>query len=243
MQSSNLEIFEAISLEQMDEVSLMKRVDTKFVVNQDILPELLASLKSNYRILEIGGNRMMTYDSTYFDTRENDFYLAHHNKRTSRVKVRIRNYVESNLSFLEVKLKNNKGLTVKKRIKISQGEKKLNSEALSFIEQATLQKWELNPKLTNKFNRFTLASTSEKERVTFDLNLDYNGVIHNQKLAIIELKQERLNRNSTLFKVLKCAYIHPYSISKYCIGMAILHPDLKQNIFKHKLLTLNKITS
>jgi len=227
----------------MDGVSLMKRVDTKFVVNRDILPHLLASLKSNYLILEIEGDRMMTYDSTYFDTKNNAFYLAHHNKRADRVKVRIRNYVESNLSFLEVKLKTNKGSTVKKRIKISPGEINLNSTAHSFIEQATMQKWDLNPTLTNRFNRFTLVNTSEKERVTFDLNLAYNGTIHNQNLAIIELKQQQLNRNSTLFKVLKYAFIHPYSISKYCIGMAISHPHLKQNYFKHKLLTLNKITS
>ncbi len=243
MQSSDLDIFESIGLLQMDTVSLMKRVDTKFVVNQITLPSILESLYTNYQILEINGNRMMTYDSTYFDTKDTQLYLEHHNKRANRAKVRVRTYVESNLSYLEVKLKDNTGITSKKRIQLAHPIALLDAEKLDFIEQCTAHKWELSHALTNRFNRFTLVNILQKERVTFDLNLTYNGTIYHSNLAIIELKQEKLNRASPLYNVLKNAAIQPYAISKYCTGMALLYPELKQNYFKHKLLTLDKITT
>jgi hypothetical protein len=227
----------------MDEVSLMKRVDTKFVVRMDILPSLLKKLTNSYRILEIGEHRLMSYDSTYFDTADKQLYKAHHNKRSARAKIRIRNYVESNLSFLEIKLKDNKGSTTKKRIKLSVYSAELDAEKTAFIQEVTNADLTLIPSLTNSFNRFTLVNLTSQERVTFDLNLAYNGELFNSNLAIIELKQEKLCRESSLFKELKNASIQPYSISKYCIGMASLHPGLKQNFFKHKLITIDKITS
>ena len=186
---------------------------------------------------------MMTYDSTYFDTKDTQLYLEHHNKRANRAKVRVRTYVESNLSYLEVKLKDNTGITSKKRIQLAHPIALLDAEKLDFIEQCTAHKWELSHALTNRFNRFTLVNILQKERVTFDLNLTYNGTIYHSNLAIIELKQEKLNRASPLYNVLKNAAIQPYAISKYCTGMALLYPELKQNYFKHKLLTLDKITT
>jgi hypothetical protein len=83
----------------------MKRVDTKFIVHKDQLPQLLDNIHNDYRVLEINQNRVMTYKSKYFDTPNAHLYLLHHNGKASRVKVRIRNYVESNLFFLEVKQK------------------------------------------------------------------------------------------------------------------------------------------
>ena len=95
----------------MDSVSLMKRVDTKFIIHIEQLPQLLDIVYNDYRVLEINQNRVMTYKSNYFDTPNSNLYLLHHNGKSSRVKVRIRNYVESNLFFLEVKQKSNRGNT------------------------------------------------------------------------------------------------------------------------------------
>ena len=103
MNRINLDKFQPISLEEMDAVSLMKRVDTKFIFNIKILPQLLENIHKEYRVLEINKNRVMTYKSNYFDTPNSDLYLMHHNGKAKRVKIRIRNYVESNLFFLEVK--------------------------------------------------------------------------------------------------------------------------------------------
>ncbi|MFT5512901.1 MAG: hypothetical protein ACI8SE_001300 [Bacteroidia bacterium] len=236
-------MFEPISLAEMDKVKLMKRMDTKFVVHADLLPELLKNISNDYKVLEIDSNRVMTYDSLYFDTSDLRFYLDHHNKISKRTKVRIRNYVESDIAFLEVKQKDSKKNTVKSRIPFDKNAQTLNTEGDDFVRQITGRNLELNQTLSNSFNRFTLVGKRHEERVTFDLNLAYNNLLYNGNLAIIELKQEKLNRNSSVFQELKKLSVHPYSISKYCIGMATSNPDLKQNFFKHKILTINKKTA
>lgn len=227
----------------MDGVSLMKRQDTKFVLRTDQLQEILSELADSYKVLQVGGNRLMTYDSTYFDTSDLLFYHQHHNGIARRIKVRIRNYVESKISFLEVKQKDNKGNTNKTRIPVDEYVPTLNEIGEAFVNKTVKQKINLKKSISNRFNRFTLVNTERQERVTFDLNLGYNGDIYDKNLTIIELKQEKLDRTSVLFKALHNRKIHPYSISKYCVGMAALNKDIKQNNFKHKLLTINKLTA
>ncbi len=227
----------------MDEVSLMKRVDTKFVVNVNNIQDLFLAIRNYYKILEIDGNRLMTYDSAYFDTKNFKFYLDHHNKLAKRTKVRIRNYVESDLSFLEIKQKDSKGNTIKSRIQVDSFSNHISEEGRMFIENKTKDELALSHTLTNRFNRITLVSVVSKERVTFDFNLSYNNTTFNENMVIIELKQEKLNRESKVFEYLKSIGNHPYSISKYCIGMASLHQNLKQNYFKSKFIKINKLTA
>lgn len=243
MKKIDLTSFPPITLAEMDEVKLMKRMDTKFVIHVGLIPLLLRRIRNDYRVLEINGNRLMTYDSVYFDTDDLKFYFQHHNKIAKRTKVRIRNYIESNIAFLEIKQKDSKQNTVKKRIPFQVNASELNQDGKSFIEKVTSQQLELNESISNSFNRFTLVAKQEEERVTVDTNLAYNNKPFNDHMAIIELKQKRLNRNSVVFMALKHLGVHPYSISKYCIGMATTNPDLKQNFFKHKILTIHKKTA
>ena len=65
-----------ITLKEMDAVALMKRTDTKFVVSKKTLPVLLETLKEKYRVLEIDNNRVMTYNSLYFDTKDQNFTVS-----------------------------------------------------------------------------------------------------------------------------------------------------------------------
>ena len=83
-----------------------------------------------------------------------------------------------------------------------------------------------------------------KKRI--DLNLSYkinNTKKFYKKLVVIEVKQERFNRNSKIVKVLKSIRQNPYSISKYCIGMISLYNNIKYNLFKTKLIKINNITT
>lgn len=243
MHKIDLDIFAPISLSEMNEVSLMKRKDTKFVVNQKALPKILSAIAAEYRILQVGDDKLMTYNSLYFDTPEAYFYHMHHNGLSHRVKIRIRNYVESNLCFLEIKQKDSQGNTNKKRIKVQALSSDLDERSTDFITHTTAADYTLTTALENKFNRFTLVNLALQERVTVDLNLAYDGQVLHKDLAIIELKQPKLNRLSPIFKTLKAHGIHPYSISKYCMGMATLNKDIKQNLFKPKFLKIKKITT
>jgi hypothetical protein len=40
---------------------------------------------------------------------------------------------------------------------------------------------------------------------------------------------------------LKARLIRPESISKYCIGVALVYPHIKSNSFKEKLLKIRKL--
>lgn len=235
-----------ISLSEMDSVSLMKRTDTKFVIHERDLIAVLESIQDQYRVLEIDGNRILTYSSLYFDTEKKKFYHDHHNRKVNRTKIRMRKYVESDICFLEIKQKDGKGKTTKTRTSIPDFEPNLSDKSLSFIKETTKREFDLEPIIWNEFNRITLVNIEAKERLTIDLNLSFkqnNSFKAYNNLVIIEVKQERFSRTSPVVKQLKAIHINPYNISKYCIGMIGVYNDLKYNRFKKKLMKINKITA
>ena len=113
-----LQQFEPISLAEMEGVKLMNRIDTKFVMPASLLPELLALAQTSYFVQQAAGKRTGDYDTVYYDTEDLDMYIRHHDRQLVRQKIRVRTYVESKLFFLEIKRKNNKGRTKKKRISL-----------------------------------------------------------------------------------------------------------------------------
>src|SRR6185369_14319183 len=112
-----LNTFEPITLSEMSDKMLMSRVDTKYVFPQSELPLFLEQIKDDYRVLDVNNVRMSRYESLYFDTENLDLFHKHHRGRSNRHKIRYRKYVESDLNFFEIKFKNNKGRTIKNRVK------------------------------------------------------------------------------------------------------------------------------
>lgn len=240
-----LKNFQPITLEEMDEVKLMNRTDTKFVFNRKLLLPLLSDLKVGYKVLNVNGNLISTYNTLYYDTLDFDFYLNHHRGKENRYKVRIRNYVESGLFFLEIKNKY-KGRTDKKRIRVSGFQPNLNASSVVFINAVIPSKPRLEAKLWNSFSRITLVNQLQKERLTLDLDLSFswNGTeLNHHKIVIAELKQENVNRHSLFYSLIKQHGVVPNSISKYCVGVVGLNPSIKYNNFKPKTLLINKLSS
>ena len=95
-----------ISLEEMSGIKLMNRTDTKYVTSYQILKEILLAAGHDYRVQEVNGEYNIAYHTIYLDTADRDMYLTHQNGRVVREKIRIRTYVDSDLTFLEVKNKN-----------------------------------------------------------------------------------------------------------------------------------------
>ena len=104
--------FDAISLSEMSAVALQDRVDTKFVMREAQLYNALAMLTRQYRVLDIRGVRLNHYRTLYFDTADFALFQQHHIGRRERFKVRTRSYVDSHLSFLEVKHKVRQNLSL-----------------------------------------------------------------------------------------------------------------------------------
>lgn len=238
-----LRSFEPISLKEMDRVKLMNRVETKFLFGVDRLMEILEELKEDYQVVKIDDNMLPTYSSLYFDSPEFFFYNEHHRERTSRYKVRYRTYVDSNLSFLEVKHKY-KGRTNKKRIKVESVKDTMPTLHQDFLKELNVPKFDLKAVMMNKYNRITLVSKHSIERLTLDINLSFQHGSTQKDLGnivIAELKQERITRDSPFYKVVRQKEMRPYRLSKYCMGIIQLYgqENVKYNRFKKKLLRLN----
>ncbi len=124
-----------ISLEEMSGIKLMNRTDTKYVTSYQILKEILLAAGHDYRVQEVNGEYNIAYHTIYLDTADRDMYLTHQ-KWTGRTgEIRIRTYVDSDLTFLEVKNKNNKGRTDKKRIRIGSIDTIIEDGGEAFLRQ------------------------------------------------------------------------------------------------------------
>ena len=236
--------FDPISLNQMDEVKLMNRTDTKFVFEYSLLEKVMEEIKSHYYALDIDGIRLNAYRSLYFDTEDFKFYFEHHNGKKNRNKVRYREYIDSGLCFLEVKKKNNKGKTIKERIRVAKIPASLTEEGNRFVHQIMGRYDALVAKHWNKFSRITLVNKHIKERLTIDVGITFEAEERHSQLdnmVIAEVKQEKVNYASTFMRVIKKHAVRPFRISKYCMATASLFPKLKNNNFKPKFLKINKL--
>ena len=258
--SSLINEFEPISLSEMESVKLMNRIDTKYAVPLAVLPAILQAAQADYYAQEIDGKRIATYDTMYYDTDTLDMYIRHHDRQLARQKIRVRQYVDSHLTFLEIKRKNNKGRTKKKRIVVPGFDihadapsflkhKNREDEPLTvaqFIDTKSRYTWDcISPHLWTKFRRITLVNKAKTDRLTIDMDLVWENVVSGEKktypeLVIIELKRDG-NVPSHMTDIMLAHRIHPFKISKYCIGTALTTPGLKRNRFKKKIRLIEKM--
>lgn len=246
MHNLNISNFDKISLDEMNGVSLMKRVDTKFILTESQLSEILSQIQEDYKILEIDGERLMEYSTLYFDTQNKNCYKDHHNGKAKRFKIRMRKYLVSDICFLEIKKKNNLGITNKTRTRIKDFETILSSQSKEFISDSQINNLLLEPVLYNNFNRMTLVNKYFSERVTIDTNLSFRLQGKEKKLdklIVIEIKQEGKRLNTTINKALKSMSILPTNFSKYCIGITNTLDNIKSNRFKEINLKINKLNN
>lgn len=255
-----LQSFEPISLAEMESVKLMNRIDTKYAVPLAVLPRLLEAAKEDYYVQEIAGKRVATYDTMYYDTASLDMYIRHHDRQLTRQKIRVRQYVDSDLTFLEIKRKNNKGRTNKKRIVVPGFDISADTPSVlkhkrkadepvtvaGFIDMKSRYEWaDITPHLWTKFHRITLVNKQKTERLTIDMDLVWDNVVSGEKmtypdLVIVELKRDG-NVPSRMTHIMTDLRIHPLKISKYCIGTALTSPDIKKNRFKTKIRKIEKL--
>ena len=73
--NSVLSGFDSVALEDTTDVKLMDRIDRKYWFHSTKLIQLLEKALQCYNILEINGQRLMDYETIYFDTPENTMYL------------------------------------------------------------------------------------------------------------------------------------------------------------------------
>lgn len=235
-----------ITLEEMSGVKLMNRTDTKFVTTVPVLEQLLAMAQDDYFVQDIDGVRNALYDTTYFDTADYAMYQAHQHGHAGRQKIRFRTYANSGLQFMEIKTKNNRGRTKKKRIEVTDMNLADSVKRDFIAEHLRYDVDTLVPHTHNYFKRITLVNRAKTERLTIDTSLLFTNVrTHYEKdmgqLVIVELKRDGLVYSPVL-AMLRELRIHPHGFSKYCMGAALTNEQLPVNRFKQKLREVDVIT-
>jgi hypothetical protein len=242
--------FTPISLAALNtKAEMLRRRDNKYIIERPVLVQALKAFAAEFDVLEINGQRSFTYDTCYFDSAQHECYQDHHRGRRRRAKVRIRNYVDANICFVEVKLKDKRGETIKKRLKHDPARhQNLDAPAISFVNHCFQDlygkpfPYELRQALDMRYNRVTLVAKSGGERLTIDNKLHFKDgnkvrAIHDD-IFIVETKSS--NGNGIADKVLRSLHRHPMKhCSKYCAATAILCDEVKTNNFRqvrYKLL-------
>ena len=248
-----LRLFDPITLDEMSGIRLMNRTDTKFDTTKPMLLRLLDKAKDDYYAQEIGQQRIASYYTVYFDTPDCNMYTVHETGHTNRQKLRVRSYVDSHLNFLEVKTKNNRGRTKKKRISLddfnpddSSRFSVLNPQFAEFLStNLRYDPQTLSRQLENRFSRITLVNKGKTERLTIDTNLCFHNVATGydrsmDDIVIIELKRDGLVP-SPILHMLRDLRIKPHGFSKYVIGSALTNNALHCHRLKPKLNDIQKL--
>jgi hypothetical protein len=235
--------FKPVGLTEMEDVRLMNRTDMKFILSFDSLQEVLEKLTEDYKVLTIQHKKIFSYRTEYYDTSDLAMFSDHHNGKLNRFKIRNREYIESNLSFLEVKFKSNKGRVIKQRVENRENDQRIFTDFV--VKHTPYNPKNLHRTIINHFKRFTLVDHQVRERVTIDFNLSFtDGIQHValNDLVIIEVKQNNIDKESLIYKLLKGNSLRPSPISKYCLGISLLSNKSKSNNFKQMIMKINKIS-
>lgn len=239
--------FESISLETMENVALMNRLDTKFTFGMDDLPGLLDRVMPHYLLLAVNDVRSHRYETLYFDTHGLELYARHHNGIYARHKVRYWRYADSGLCFLEVKTKSNKSRTIKDRMQRPCITSKVEGEAQEFLQRAVPSlRADVHPVLWVYFRRLTLVNKNSPERLTIDLELSYRteeSSLSFPGLVIAEVKRNSSVARSPFVQAMREQRLWEGSMSKYCLGIVGLYPSAKRNRFKERLKQITNLTA
>ncbi|MCM0620642.1 polyphosphate polymerase domain-containing protein [Nocardioides bruguierae] len=231
-----------IGLEELVETAaLLTRVDRKYVVPEQELPDLLAAVPERTRVLEIEGSRAFGYRSDYLDTPALDaFWLAGQGRRR-RFKVRERTYLDTGTTYLEVKVPGPRGTNLKERVlrahrgPLDDGEQQFLDERLRAARVPDHVRVEgLAPALVSSYRRTTLLLAGDEpgtdSRATLDTDLVWAlPGAHASRLPVTDRVVVETKTGSTpsaLDRLLWARGHRPVRISKFGTGLAALDPAL-----------------
>ncbi len=231
----SLERFAPIGLDALNACArLQTRKDRKYLLNAEGLRAILAALPADSMRLEIDGQTGFSYQSIYFDTEEFASYRTAALRRPDRFKVRARSYLESGLCVAEVKTKNRRGRTVKRRRELIGEGIEIADAVRAFASgqpETTKYAHQLLPVLASRYQRTTLVLPAGSVRMTIDSSYqctDFRGASTGlDNTFIVETKTN--GKPSAVDRILWAGHHRPVKISKYATGLAALHPELPSN--------------
>jgi hypothetical protein len=239
--------FRAVTANELARSALQQRTDVKFVLSPRLLPLLLKGLTKDYGVIENDGQIAAQYRSLYFDTSDRQCYHDHRRGKSIRHKIRIRQYVDRGEAYLEIKRRQGGGATHKVR-----GEHPFATTALGAGDAALVRAHtpfepkQLEPQLWTNYQRVCLVSLHDVERVTIDLQLQFessSGACATVDSLLLEVKQARINMRTPIMQALRERGIRPTSLSKYCAGTILTGTPVPANRLRESLRCLQAVRS
>lgn len=220
---------------------LQTRVDRKYLVPLHVFEQLIEMVGSRLTALDIGGLRVFDYESIYFDTARLTAYRQHAHGRRRRFKVRTRAYLDSDECVLEVKTEGGRGQTVKERLPYTMEHRHvLNPDAQEFVtehleDSATVPA--LTEVVTTAYSRSTLVDPVGGNRMTCDVDMFFFDPVrecHGPSDSVL-IESKTIGAAAFTDAALWQLGQRPLAISKYCVGMALLRPELPANRWNREL--------
>lgn len=247
--SEGLTRFAPLGLAALNEkAAMLERLDNKYIVPEARMKVAILAFADLFDVLEIEGQRAFTYATRYFDDSARRAYFDHHQGRRKRCKVRVRHYLDARFSYLEVKLKDIRDVTVKKRLPVPFLSEVLDDRAAEFVRTCYRDQYgegfgaALEPVVAMEYRRITLVAKAGGERMTIDTDLAFGtdrGVpVVAPGMFIVETKSAK--GNGIADAILRGLHLHPTGrCSKYCVAMAALGEVARHNRFLPALRRLN----
>lgn len=239
--------FAGATLEMLDECRLLRRFDTKFLLPAQDLAWVLASVSRDYRVLCVDGTRLARYRTVYHDTPDLRCYHDHRRGRRPRHKIRVRHYLDHDLSFFEIKTKRTNGETHKHRFPLLGSESDDRARARRLVGRYTALPFDdLVPSISIDYHRMTLLSIHDRERVTIDVGLDVAGAgpgLDLTGVAVLEVKQRSLQRQTSIMQALQAQRFYPQRASKYCTSLVLTRSQIPANHIRSALRAVERLQS
>ena len=235
-----IDSFAPITLDELQSrAPLLTRVDNKYIVSWPDCASVLETLLDDFRVLEIGARRAFEYETTYFDTHSLTLYRAHVQRRRKRFKCRSRHYVDTGGHFFEMKMKGRRDETIKRQMAYERADMAaVTADAWQFIRDCLIEQYgqhfddELALSLSNSYRRMTLVARDGAERLTCDFDLSFaepTGRSGRLSSDFLVLETKTIRGKGAADRTLKAIGARPLICSKYCVGTALLRPNVKSN--------------
>lgn len=249
--AQHLHNFTSLGLDELNgKAAMLERLDNKYIIPATRLAPAFDAFRDHFDVLEIDESHAFTYATRYFDCAARSSYYHHHQGRRKRIKVRIRRYVDAGFSYLEVKLKDKRSMTRKKRLKVEYDLQQLDQRCTDFVETCHRSLYgtpfghRLRPAIEMEYERITLVAKEGGERMTVDTALAFRANDASRAVSpdmfIVETKSAR--GNGVADKILRGLHLHPTRrCSKYCVGMAALGQVPRHNRFLPALRRLQLV--
>jgi hypothetical protein len=224
--------------ELMELAALQTRVDRKYFAPAEAFPRLIDELADELQVLDVDGRRTFGYESVYFDTPRLATYRAHLQRCRQRFNARTRTYVDSGLCMFEVKLAGARGETVKQRMPHpAEHRAELTEEALAHLVTTPCRAYHqelpsgMQPTLVTTDRRTTFVSRTGEVRLTCEVGLICSDVHHEVRDTgtHVLVESKAAGQGGAPDRILRELGVRPASVSKYCVAVAALHPEVPSN--------------